>query len=938
MPEWKPLLEARLVSLRLSAAREREIIDELSQHLDDLYRERRTAGAPHDDAVRGALEELDERDLLAREMRTLNQVKHVPPPVPGARGGGWLTDVRLDVAYATRTLLNAKGWAAVIVLLLAIGIGANTALFSATNALLFSAIAVSKPGELVRLRWTGKNDAVTDRSEYGYVRPLPDGTRPGVTFSYDVFRDLAASTGDLADLFACAPLSPITTTVDGNADLATGLGASGNYFRVLGINAELGRVFTPDDDRADAPPVAVISHAFWQKKLGGDPAAVGKVIRVNDVPLAIIGVTSRGFSGVQQTLAEPPDISFPLSLDAQLKASTGRGSDTLLKEPTAWWLQVMGRLRPGGTVSSVQAKLDGVFRQKTRANLASFMQSLTDEQRASSRNRDRREVPSLLAEPGDRGLYDVVPDALSTARVLNAVVVVVLLIICANVANLMLSRATSRRKEIAVRLSLGATRGRLVRQLFTESLMLALVGGALGLAVAYYGVQLLPEPGSSVNIFDGPTLAFATFAAIVTSIVFGAVPALRATDVHVGAGLKETSRSIAGGRSVLSRALLIVQVALSLVLLVGAGLFLQTLQQLRRVDVGFDTSNLLVVRVTPRIIGYDLPRSLDLYGRLIERTAAVPGVRGVALSQPAPLSGSINSTDMYVGARAALPAPPDHEIYRMVMSPGFLDVMGIRIVHGRGLTDRDVQSTQRVAVINETAAKKFFGGDDPVGSRFGSVPDRASDVEIVGVVKDAKYASVRDEAPPTMYVSYRQFPRPAAFIEVRTAGSPAALIGSIRQAFREVDANLPIAEIKTQSENIERLLQRERVFAQAYALFGGIALLLAAVGLFGLMSYNVGRRTPEMGIRMALGAQRFDVVRLVMRESLLLVAIGLALGGAIAFVSVRLVKALLFSVPPHDVATFGLAVAVMVAVSAAAAYLPARRASRVDPIVALRYE
>lgn len=942
MPDWKGALASRLASLRLSPAREHEIVEELSQHLDDIYGERRAAGAPPDEAIRGALDELDESDLLTREMQPLAQSRHIPPPVPGAPRSHWLSDAAQDIAYAGRTLLHARGWTLVIVSLLALGIGANTALFRATDALLFSSLPVEDPDSLVRLRWTGRNDAVTERSEYGYVKPLPDGRRPGVTFSYAAFNDLRRNATDMVELFACAPIGQVTAVVDGRAELARALAATGNYFGVLGISARLGRVFTPDDERPEAPQVAVLSSRYWQARFGADPSAVGRVVKVNDVPLTIVGVMPHEFTGVQQTLADPPDIVYPLALEAQVKASTGRTDASLLSQPTAWWIQVMGRLRPGATAAQVQAKLDGVFQETARSSLAGYLQSLSEEQRGTARNRQRRDVPQLLVEPGSRGAYDVEEDVRTTANILSAVVAVILLIICANVANLMLSRATGRRKEISVRMSLGATRGRLVRQLFTEALLLAAAGAGLGMLVAYYGVRLLPAPASSVNVFDGRALAFAALAAVLTSLFFGALPALRATDVDVNAGLKESARSIAGRRSILARTLLVVQVALSLVLLVGAGLFLQTVHELRRVDVGFDSDNLLLVRISPRLGGYDQPRATDLYRTLLERLEAIPGVRGVALSQPALLSGSISSTDIYVHGRPAPPARSedreDREIYRLVVSPGFFDVMGIPIVRGRALTDRDDRSAPQVAIINEAAARKYFPGEDPLGKRFGSQPDRTSDVEVVGVVKDSKYASLREPAPPTMYVTYLQAPRALAVFEVRTDGSPLALAGSVREVVRQIDPDLPVADIATQKQHIERRFARERLFAQAYGLFGAIALVLASIGLFGLMSYNVARRTSEMGIRMALGAQRLDVIRLVMRESLLLVGVGLAAGVIIALVSGRLVAALLFSVPAHDVWTLLGTLAVMTLVSALAAYLPARRAARVDPIVALRYE
>ena len=946
MPDWTSPLTARLASLRLGPAREAEIIEELSQHLDDVYQERRTAGASHDEAVAHALQELDERDLLAREMAPLRQSSTSAPMPPGAPATRWYADAVHDVAYAVRTLLHAGTWTLAIVLLLALGIGANTALFSATDALLFSPLPVHDADALVRLRWTGPNDVINEHDEYGFNRLGPDGKMVRSSFSYAVFQQLAADGTQVVDLFACAPFDQVNVSVDGHADLANGFGATGNYFTVLGVQPLAGRLFGPADDGPAATAVAVISAQYWQRRFGGDASIVGKVVRANDVPVTIVGVMPPSFTGVQRTVGAPPDIFFPLSLDLQLKASTGRGQQSLLPQPTAWWLEVMGRLRPGASAATVEARLKGVFERTTHADLAAYLKGLTDEERRSSENRNRSEVPRLLVDSGRRGVYDTDTNTATAAAILSAIVGVILLIICANVANLMLSRAVARQREMAVRLSLGATRSRLVRQLLTEALLLAAAGATLGMAVAYWGVQLLPAPASSVSVFHGRTFAFTTLAAIVTSLFFGAVPAFRATRVDVGTGLKEAGRSVVGRRGLLARGLLVVQVALSLVLLVGAGLFVQTLSHLRRADVGFDTRNLLLVRITPQLSGYDQSRTSEVLTALLERLRAVPGVRGAAMSHSALLSGSISSTDIYVEGRSYDRGRPathdlsadDHTIDRLVVSPGFFRVIGLPVVRGRDLTDRDDRSAPRVALINESAARQFFPGVDPLGRHFGQDPDHTSEIEVVGIVRDAKYSSLREPPPPTLYTPFAQWPRASAVITLRTDGPPLAVAGAVREAVHQVDPKLPLVSVTTQEEQIERQLAQEKLFAEAYVLFGGVALLLASVGLFGLMSYSVSRRTAEMGIRMALGAQREAVVSMVMRESFLIVTIGVIAGLALTAFAGRLVTALLFGLPPYDVLTFAAAIGVMAAVSAVAAYFPARRASLVDPMVALRYE
>jgi predicted permease len=833
-------------------------------------------------------------------------------------------------------LLQAKGWTTVVVLSLALGIGANTALFSAINGLLLKTVPVRDPDTLVRLRWSGKNDMVTSSSDYGYTGTDENGRNIRSTFSYPMFRQFVTDNRTMTDLFACAPQGRVSVAVDGQAEIATSFMSTGNYYRVLGVNAMLGRTIVPEDDQPSAPPVVVLSARYWRSRFGSDPKVVGKVIRINNVPVTVIGVLPPEFTGIQQPVSDGHDVNVPLALDGQLSTGPAEQSSRM-NQPTYWWLQVMGRLKPGATTTQVHGNLEGVFQQTARAGLNEYLASLSETERGTMRNRNRSEVPRLRVESGSRGVYDVNPTDKRAVTILSVVVVLVLLIVCANVANLLLSRATARRKEISVRLSLGATRMRLIRQLLTESLVLASLGGALGILVGYWGQRLLPGPPGQATPLDWRILAFVLGVTGLTGLIFGVAPALRATGMSVNTALKENSRSVVGSRSLLSRLLLVAQVAISLVLLVGAGLFLRTLNNLRQVDVGFNPQNLVLFRVNPQLNRYDEPRTRRLYTELVESLGAVPGVRAVTGSNPALLSGSVNGTGIFVQGRTYQP-DAKVDINRLVTLPNFFDIMGIPMLTGRGFTTRDDDKAPKVVILNNAAVRKYFPDENPVGRRIGSSPEDNATMEIVGIVRDVKYNSVRDDVPPTMYVPYAQTRSGGVMLEVRTAGDPVRAMGAIREAVRRIDPNLPIMDMSTQMEQIERRFLQEKLFAQANAFFGGLAVLLAAVGLFGLMSYSVARRTNEIGIRMALGARSQDVLRLVMRESMTLVVIGIVIGLGVALGASRLIATLLFGLAPTDVLSIAAAILVMIAVSAFAGYLPARRASRVEPMVALHQE
>jgi predicted permease len=842
-----------------------------------------------------------------------------------------------DLRHAIRVLAHAKGWTVVVVLSLAVGIGANAAVFTAVNGLLLQKLPVRDPDSLVRLKWGGQNDMSNDESDYGNSGRGADGQSIRATFSYPMFQDFRSANQTMTDLAGSRPGGAIVT-IDGRAERATTLMVSGNYHQLLGVSPRIGRILLPEDDNPAAPAVAVLSDRYWRSRFSSNPGVIGTVVRVNNLPVTIVGVTAESFTGTQLVWAQGSSLTMPIRFDDQISGDAPRMNDA-----TAWWIQVTGRLKPGIAPEQVHGNLSPVFQRQARAGMDAFLASASDEVRNRSDNQGRTAIPHLLVDSASRGTYDSDQRQVTALSLLGTVVALVLLLVCANVANLLLSRASVRQREISVRLSMGATRARVVRQLLTESLFLAGLGGGLGLLLARLGQPLLPAPVGTAAPADWRTLVFTAGMTVVEGIVFGIAPALRATKMDVGIALKDESRSVAGSSTLLSKALLVVQVSISVVLLVGAGLFLHTLNNLRNVDVGFDPQNLLFVRVDTEGAGVTDERRFQFLREAMDGLQTVSGVRSATVSRPTLLSGGGFETGLFVqgrvypGGRTAYESDRD-DINYVIVAPNYFATMDIPLVSGRSFTDRDDKRSPEVAIINEAAAGKFFPNENPVGRRVGRSPENSGNIEIVGVLRDARYDNLREPPPPTLYLPYLQIGPDDLVFTVRTVGDPATLMSAVRTAVSAVDSRIPIVTVETQMSQIERRYAQERVLAQAYALFGGIAVFVAAIGLFGLMSYNVSRRTREIGIRMAMGAERNAVLGLVLGESILLVAGGIVIGIAIAFGAGRLIASQLFGVQPTDAATMAAAIALMALVSAVAGFLPARRATRVDPMVALRYE
>ncbi len=849
-----------------------------------------------------------------------------------------------DLRYGARMLFKSKGFTAVAVLSLALGIGANTAIFSLLDTALLKMLPVKNPQELVLFKWLS-SDKLMFRSHdgSGIERDEATGMRRGTSFSYPAFEQFRDQNQTLADVFAFALLRQLNVSVDGRAEIAEGQIVSGGYHAGLGVTAFLGRTLTSEDDKAGSAAAAAISHRYWQRRFGGDPSAIGKAVSLNGAAFAIVGVTQPEFFGALE-IERAPDITVPMAFQPQVRPT----SSPLLSDARNWWAHVIGRLKPGVNERQALADLNLILQQHAAAERSSL--------------RAEYDLPRLSLEPGGQGLTQTRSRYSQPLAILMAAAGLALLIACLNVANLLLARAATRQKEIAVRLSLGASRFRLVRQLLTESLLLALMGGALSLVFAYWGKDALlalrvwGRGGMALDLnLDLRALGFTAAVSVLTGILFGLAPALRATRVDLTPALKDGAGRATSARSRLNKGLVVAQVALSLLLLIGAGLFVRTLRNLAQIDVGFNRENLLIFRVNPGVSGYRGERLTNLYQQMLERIEALPGVRSATLLQNTLLGSGVGGGNIYV---QGYDSQPNEKLLAdtQYVAPNFFDAMEIAILKGRRFTPQENEQAPKVAVINQALARRYFANRDPIGQHLsiGAVNyDKSgkmigSDnppIEIAGLARDSKYNTLRGEIQPSIYLPYRQRQYGISTemtCTVRTAGDPAAMTAAIRNALQSIDANVPPFAVKTQNEQIAEQMAQPRLFASLSSFFGLLAMALASIGLYGVMSYTVARRTHEIGIRMALGAQGGDVLRMVLRETLLLVVVGLVIGLAAAVATARLIESsllsLLFGLTATDPLTLAIATLLLLTVATVAGWLPARRAARVDPLVALRHE
>ncbi len=829
----------------------------------------------------------------------------------------WLEQLWRDIAYAARSLRNSRVFALVAIASLALGIGANTAVFSLIDALMLKTLPVRDPQEL-RILTLVHNDRAVIRQYSGYDYRDDGGRRMTSSFSYEGFRRLQDAVDEFSTVIGYGTTLRGAVTAGGSTALAGLQTVSGNYFSALGVAPLLGRALVPADDRPEAPRVAMVTYRFWERRLGRDPEAAGSTIFVNRQPVTVAGVLPPAFQGLVPGSAV--EVFVPLVMAPEIHEFFS------LTRPDIWWVQAFARLRPG--VSEAAAATH------TRAALAPLIEQYAPGHAS----------PEIVLEPGDMGVRFMRLVDGEYVAVVSVVAGLVLLICSVNLTNLLLGRGVARRREIAVRLSIGAGRWRVARQLLMESLLLCFTGGALGLAIAWPLLDVLVDfVGAAAWLdpqIDWRTLGFTAAASLLTALVFGTLPAWQATRVDLtpalkdgGAGGRHTSRSAA------SRVLVSAQVAISLVLVVGAALLARTLIQLNAVDLGFRPDHLLVFQSDPQTAGYKEDRLQDVLARMQDALAAIPGVTQASLSSPGLMLDVRSNPAFYIPGRST---GSNSDAYVMDCSASFLETVGIDLLAGRGLLPTDRAGSESVAVVNESFAREHFPAGDAVGGifRLGTEEQpRSGPIRIVGIARDAHYTGVRDGVPATIYLPYTQVDGlyTMSFV-MRTPLDPASLAPAVRQTITAIDPAIPVAEMRTEEAQIDLSTHREQLLAGLLTAFAALAALLAAIGLYGVLAYAVTRRTAEFGIRLALGATRGNVRRLVLRSSLVMIAAGLVVGlsGALAFTKV--LDSYLFGVTARDAASFAVAAGVMLGVGMLAAWLPARRAARVDPLTALRHE
>jgi putative ABC transport system permease protein len=914
MPDWKHEIRQRLAGLKLEPAREAAVIEELAQYLDDCYAESLSSGATEEEAYRAALAELSESELLAQELRRVERQVAPEPIVLGTnRRENMIADFWQDLRYGARMLLKQPGFTLIAIITLSLGIGANTAIFSVVNALLLRPLPYRQPEQLVKV-----------------FRTQPDaakGMLPSI-WSYPRFEMLRDQNQSFAEVVGFNQSPYNLTGTDGPERLQVEMVSAG-YFSLLGVNAILGHSFTTEEDAAPSGnTAALLAYGLWQRRFGGDAQVIGKVLELDKQTFTVVGVLPPGFRGQSGTA----DVWLPMRAAA-------RFVPTVITHPNDHWFQIMARLKEGVTLAQAQADM-----QRLSAQIEQKYPSPKDTSAGNT-------VPML--EPLQAAKVD---PALKTSFLLLLIAVgLVLLIACANVANLLLARAGARQREFALRAALGASRQRLLRQLIAESLLLAVSGGALGVLVAHWGVALLMNirPRDNTQFWTSYTHTFDFFTinldwrvlgfnfalALLTGLLFGLVPALQSSFVNVNEALKGgaggSALSSRGLGKLSARSLLVVaEVALSLVLLIGAGLMINSLLRLQSVSLGFAPENLLTMTV------YSRDTKPEFFEQLVERVQAMPGIEAASFSRSIPLLGRYARAVIDIEGRADIKKAG---VGFHSVSPDYFKTLGIALRRGRVFTVQDRIGAPRVALINQAAAAKFFPGEDPIGKRLRPyvTPQYQTTelfIEIVGVVADVPYGRLEEAIEPAMYVSALQPTDRPQMLVVRSRVEAAALTAAVQREVLALDRNIPLTAIQTMQERVADVTSRTRFIAVLLGLFAGLALLLAGIGIYGVMAYSVSARTREIGIRMALGAQGGAVLKLMLTQGLKLALIGIAIGLLAALALTKWMETLLFGVRPTDPLTFTVIAVALALVALLACWIPARRATKVDPMIALRVE
>jgi len=916
----------------ISLFKRSEIEADLQDELQD-YVERQTE--------RHVTRGLSPEQALLAALRDAGGIEQVKEKCRDTRGIAWFENTLQDVRYGWRTLRKNSLFSIMAVLSLALGIGANTSIYSVMDAIMIRSLPVRNPGELVILNWRVKqnpaaaqNHVVQTHSGSSYDEGGGGITSPD--FPWPVYKLFHDHNDVFSALFAYKNAGRLNLAVHGQAELGPVELVSGNFFSGLGIIPAAGRLFADSDNLASASQVAVLSYSYWRDRFGGDLAAIGQTISINNIPFTIAGVTQPEFFGV--TPGSAPVIYVPIVNRPALARNYGDEHDTMFVNSHFYWADIMGRLRPGFTLARAQAELASRFHTFVLAS--------------ATNDKERADLPALWLQEGGSGVDSLRRQYSKPLFVLMTMVSFILVIACANIANLLLARATARRREIAVRLSVGASRLRVLRQLLTESLLLALPGGILSLGIAAAGIRfltwLLAGNREDFNLraqLDWHVLTFTIAVAFATGILFGLAPALAATRVDLTPALKETRASIPrrlGHGMGLSQFLLVAQIALSLLLVLGAALFVRTLVNLHSVEIGFNQENLLTFWLDASQAGYKDSMLKALYARLDERFRALPGVRAATASDMLLVSDGNSRTSVTLPGTLKQESHGGSRTSLISVGPTFFGTMQIPILLGRSINSRDVDGAPLAAVVNEVFAKQYLTNQNPVGQHFELHAGQTANLTIVGVAKNARYNSLKQAIPPVVYTSYLQNaikrPPTGMFFELRTAANPLTLSVTVRKIVHQIAPGVPVTSMMTQSQVIDNTIVQERTFVDLCTAFAVLALVIACVGLYGTMAYAVLRRTNEIGIRIALGAERWQIIWMVLREVLVLVASGLAIGLLCAWSALSTIQSYVFGMKPADPLATLLAAGILITASVLAAFAPALRASQVDPMTALRHE